>query len=397
MKTVRPGIRLKDSGKYVATKSIDGQRHYKEFKTMRKAELWKNKFHPIAHKVVVQNFTSPALSSGNDLANGRDKTITVKEVYEKYLVGPAKSLGTYLAYSKPLKMNRFLPPIFGVKIADLTPDVITNLLNFHLLNLPKGSRRHDFKEELKHFASILNWHRESGNFSFVVPITGHHRRMSVSREREEFKKHIPLDEVVKFIDCLPSEMLKSLATIQFFYGLRIAEVCALTNDCVNFASKKIYLKRSLTWVKGVPALKKTTKTEDEAELAMTAEAEIIFKKLDALRPKGCKHFFHVNGELPRYRPIYDAYIKALKDAGINEVTGTHFIRHSAATISRKHGGIDASQALLRHKSSAMSEHYAKLDINEKASEVVIFAEKAFMEARATNATKREKSLNVSEG
>lgn len=395
MKTVRPGIRLKGSGKYVATKSIDGQRHYKEFKTMREAELWKNKFHPVAHKVVAQSFTSPALSSGNDFANGRDKMITVKEVYEKYLSGPAKSLGTYLAYSRPLKMNRFLPPIFTVKMADLDPEVITNLLDFHLLNVSKGSRRENFKEELKHLAAILNWYREEKDFTFVVPITKHHQKVTVSKEKEETKKHIPLESLIKFIDHLPGEMLKSLATIQYLYGLRIAEVCALTTDCVDFTNKKIHLKKSLTWVKGVPALKKTTKTEDEAELKMTEEAEFIFRSLEATRPKGCKHFFHDNGELPRYRPIFDAYNKALKDAGITEVTGTHFIRHSAATISRKHGGIDASQALLRHKSSAMSEHYAKLDINEKASEVVIFAEKAFVEARATNATKREKSLNVS--
>jgi integrase len=99
--------------------------------------------------------------------------------------------------------------------------------------------------------------------------------------------------------------------------------------------------------------------------------------------------------MPRYRPIVDAYNLALREIGIHGISGTHFIRHSAATLSRKLGGIDAAQALLRHKSTTMAEHYAKLDVNEKASEVVIHAERVFLEARASNASKTQDALTVS--
>lgn len=394
MKTVKPGIRLKLSGKYIATKSIDGERYYREFNTQREAEIWKNKFHPMANKEVKEKLISPTLSSANEYENGRDKQITVKEVYEKYLNGPLKALGSYSRYNKPNRLNRFLPPVYSVRLVNLTPEVITELLHHAVLTSDNTYGRCDFKEELKHFKSVLNWYREEKDFSFVLPITKYHYRISEVKPREKKVKNVQLEELVRFMDQLP-DFERKLATVQFIYGLRIGEVCALTTDTVNFQQKTIHLKQTMTWIKDRAALKKTTKTEDEAELRMTEEIEMIFQDLESERPSQCRFFFHRNGKMPGYRPIVDAYNKALKDAGIKSISGTHFIRHSAATISRKFGGIDAAQALLRHKSSAMSEHYAKLDVKEKSSEVVINAQKLFLQAsRATNATKSTKESKV---
>jgi integrase len=386
MRTVKPGIRLKPNGKFLATKSIDGKRYYAEKNTLREAENWKNKFHPLVAPSPVQDRISPT-SSANEFLNGRDAMITVREVYEKYLRGPLKKFGTYSQYKIPKRMERFLPPIFSIRMAQLSPEVISELLTHAELNASKTYGRMNFHEELKYLKAMLNWYKAEIDFTFSVPVTKHHYRNSVISQPETGRKHLSLEEVVAFIDKLPFE-LQPMAEIQFTFALRIAEVCALTIETVDFKRKRIYIRQAMTWLKDIPKLKPTTKTGDEAELQMTAESESILRRVDAKRPSGCRYFFHHNGGMPRYRPIVEAYNKALKEAGINDVTGTHFLRHSAATLSRKYGGIDAAQAMLRHKSSVMAEHYAKLDFNEKASEVVIHAERAFIEARrATNATK----------
>lgn len=387
MKTVKPGIRQKNSGTYIATKSIDSKRYYKEFKTMREAEIWKNKFHPMVNQSPELKRISPIQSSGNDFSNGRDELITMRDVYEKYLKGPLKKFGVYSQYKIPKRMERFLPPIFSVRMAELTPEVISELLMYAESNASKTYGRMNFHEELKYLKAMLNWYKSEKDFTFSIPITKYHYKNSVIQQKEIKRKYLSLDEVVAFMDKLPMD-LRAMAEIQFTYALRIAEVCALTTDTVDFERKRIYIRQAMTWLKDVPKLKPSTKTGDEAELKMTEEVESNLRAVNKKRPSSCRYFFHHDGGLPRYRPIVDAYNKALEEAGIKDVSGTHFLRHSAATLSRKLGGIDAAQAMLRHKSSVMAEHYAKLDFSEKASEVVIHAERAFIEARrATNATK----------
>src|SRR5690606_3650426 len=136
MKTIKPGIRLKENGRYVATKSIDGKRYYKEFKTLREAEFWKNRINPLVNSSRNQRRIYPT-PSADEVSNGRDEIITVREVYEKYLKGPLKKLGTYSQYKIPKRMERFLPPVFSVRMAELTPEVVSELLMFAESNATK--------------------------------------------------------------------------------------------------------------------------------------------------------------------------------------------------------------------------------------------------------------------
>lgn len=396
MKTVKPGIRLKPNGKYVATKSIDGQRYYKEAATLREAESWKNKFHPLVNKTPSpsQLVVSPTPSSANEFSNGRDKFITVKEVFEKYLDGPLKSLGDYTQYKLPLRMKRFLTPIFAVRMAALNPEVITALLENAKLGASKTYGRSSFNEELKYLSSILNWYKGEHDFTFNLPITKYHKRIGTISQKDDGRKHLKVDELVAFIDALPWP-LSFLATIEFLYGLRINETCALTTDTVKLKAREVHIKHSISWVKDVPAFKTSTKTKDYAIFKMTEEVYDGFTRLHQELPYGCKFYFHHNGGLPRYRTICDTFNETLRKIGVTDVSGTHFLRHTAAMISRKFGGIDASQAILRHASSRMSEHYAKLDVKEKSTEVIIHAEKLFLEARrATNATKSQDAQQI---
>jgi integrase len=77
--------------------------------------------------------------------------------------------------------------------------------------------------------------------------------------------------------------------------------------------------------------------------------------------------------------ILNEFNRALKEAGL-PYSGTHIVRHTMATITRKNHGLDAAQAILRHTTARMSEEYARLDVNEKVSNVVIKAEELFKTA-----------------
>jgi uncharacterized SAM-dependent methyltransferase len=65
-----------------------------------------------------------------------------------------------------------------------------------------------------------------------------------------------------------------------------------------------------------------------------------------------------------------------------ESSGTNIVHHTMATLTRQTAGLDASQAILRHTSSRMSEHYAQLDVNKKVSEVMIETEELIHQAQA---------------
>ena len=57
-----------------------------------------------------------------------------------------------------------------------------------------------------------------------------------------------------------------------------------------------------------------------------------------------------------YRQITYQYERALKRAGIKTVSGTHFLRHSAANIVRENSlSLDLAQAMTGHKSRRLVE------------------------------------------
>jgi integrase len=387
MKTVKPGIRLKPSGKYVATKSIDGKRHYKEFNSLREAEIWKNKFHPLASPQPSMKFNIPAAS---DQSNGKDKSIKFREVYERYVNGKMKSLSPYTQYKKKKRLDRFLPPLFGLRMCEITPEVITALLEKAKLGASDKFERANFSEELKGLKSIFNWYKEC-DFTFQSPVMGYHFDVGKIRDIERKKKDMNKEQVIAFINHL-SEPFQSMAIIQFCLALRVGEVAALNTSTVSFKERTVTISETIVWLKTVPLPKRSTKTKDVTTLSMNDEMVNRLRTLDIQRPKGCKHFFHRDGKIMRYEWILEAYNNALKEAGLHDFSGTHFLRHTMGTIARRSSGLDAAQAILRHTTSRMSEHYARLDVNEKASKVVIEAGDLFLKSRATNATSEKEKL-----
>ncbi len=180
------------------------------------------------------------------------------------------------------------------------------------------------------------------------------------------------DEVETFLDHL-EEPFQTLAEVQFLMAGRIQEAAAINDRTVNFKTRKIEVTEKLVWLKGNPQHRYSTKTGEVGEVQMPIEIMTKLSDLKAKRPAKCKYFFHSKGKPLRYNLILKKYNEALIAAGLEEFSGTHVLRHSMAKIARKEGGLEACQSLLRHTSSRMSEHYAKLDANDEVSKVINFA------------------------
>jgi integrase len=384
MKTVSPGIRQKDNGKFIATKSIGKKRYYQEFDREVDARKWKKNFHPLLSSRPVRNRN---IFTASDQSNGIDKSINFAEVIEKYQKEFLRTLSAYTQYKKLLRLSNFTHNIQAVPMCTMRPEVITNHLDAVRLLIPKESQRCNFDKELKDIASIFNWYKTI-DFTFVNPVIKTHYRLGKIKDIQAKQKDMDMDEFVEFVAHL-SPMFQSMAIIMLLWAMRVGEAAALSDDVINYKKKEAFICNVVTWMRGRPDHKKGTKTGADAKMRITDTIEVELRKLQANRPKGCKYFFHHKGKLLRYGMILNEFNRALKKAEL-PYSGTHVIRHTMATIARKDLGLDAAQAILRHTSARMSEEYAKLDVNERASEVVIEASNLFRSAkkRATDCDQR---------
>jgi integrase len=365
MKTVSPGIRQKDNGKFLATKSIGEKRYYQEFDDLKQAKKWKEKFHPLIAPVKTRRHTLPV----SDQSNGQNKSICLGEVIEKYQKGFLLSLDPYTQYKKTKRMERFLPNILGYPMCAFTPEIINQHLSDMRLLIERDSRRCNFDKELKDLSSVFNWYKENHDFTFSNPVTKTHFRLGKLKEIMPKKKHLSEDEICQFLNEL-EEPFHTLAKVQFLMAGRIQEAAALNDRMIDFKAKEITVNEKIVWMKSRPELRAGTKTGEVGTVDIDDSVIENLLSLKTERPKGCKLFFQRKGLPLRYNLILKKYNEALTRAGLEDFTGTHILRHSMAKIVRKEGGLEACQSILRHTSSRMSEHYAKLDANDKVSKVV---------------------------
>jgi integrase len=299
MKTTSKGLRKKENGKFVATKYINGKRHYCEFETEREAKKWRKEFHPLLspqRSKARHNFTIV------DQSNGKDKSLMFGDVLEAYQKEFLKSLTTYTQYKKTQRLQRFAPNIVNVPMCVMSPEVITNHLDSLKLLIDKNSRRCNFDKELKDLASIFNWYKENKDFTFVNPVTKVHYKLGKVADIPTKIKDMDMEEFTLFVGHL-SLMFQSMAIIMLLWCLRVGEAAAITDDVINLKKKEAWIFNVIVWLKGHPTPKKGTKTGADAKMPITDLIEVEIRKLQANRPKGCKYLFQYKGKPLRYDMI----------------------------------------------------------------------------------------------
>lgn len=364
----KPGIRIKENGKFIVFKSVAGKRVTREFKVLSEAVAWKKDTSSYDASV---NGKNPALSGQGE---GRNE-IYFRDVYAQYLAEGMIGLTEYTVYKKKLRMSKFMPNILGIKMSEFNGRVLLKHISDMLLLVGEDSKRCNFDKELKDLSSILRWY-DNEVTPFPCPIKRKHYDAGKIKPVLKKKKNIP-PEALPEAGIHMRKMIRHLTVMQFLLGSRVGEVCALNDRTVDFRAGEIDLCETITWMKGKPSLRQGTKTDVENRKTITPLMKGILLELKNERPKGCTYFFQHKGKPLRYGMILKELNHALSLAGYGEFSGTHIIRYAMATFSRKEGGLDIAQAMLAHADARMTEGYAKLDVNKKVTDVAIKAENIF--------------------
>lgn len=350
-----------EHGGYLATKSVNGKRYYKKTGSLREAKFWRKNFHPII---------SPSPKASNPLrkpgkgSNGNNKSITVSGVIDKYKELRLPSLGEAQQYKKMRVLEKFCDGLMDIPLCELTPEMIAHYLaQKKEVAIKTDPQRCSFDRDLKEFSSVLNYYIQVSDMSFQNPIRPFHKEIGKIREPKKISKKIPAEDFVSFLNAFTpkQELYRDLAIMQFYCASRVHETAGIQIGNIDLVNRVLLIKDTVSWPKrSEPKIKSSTKTGEERLVHINdSMLEIINKRL-AMLPKRCTTLFNRNGKLLRYNAIQRNYNKALEAAGL-PYTGTHILRYSMATTTRKLHGMDHAQSVTGHKSRKMLEHYADLD------------------------------------
>lgn len=406
-KPIEVGIRqyLK-TGSFEAYKTINGKRYIEHFSNKMEARRWRNTFHPNLaeenNNRPVDNYCAENMNGINVQAllkiisqtqsrvntnqevqreiNGKNNGMTFNEARIKYQEMHFPSLEKSSIISKmSLDKRSFPEKIQKTLMCYFTPEVIDDYVKAQK-GLVDNIKRCSFDKELKELKAFFNWYRDVVDFTFVNPIImKRHTPLGKVRTKEERMKKLSVNQIKAFFAAIDEELYRDLAIFQFFIGGRLQEAVGVQISSIDLNEKSILIKDVAVWghdkkffyLKNKPKNGKVRYCYINSQLM-----EVINRRLLAKHPTS-EFLFHIDGKPIGYRQVQYHFRRALNLVGLDNVTTSHFLRHSAATLTRSAlGGIDYSLAITGHKSITQCEEYAALP-DSKNVEASIGLEKLF--------------------
>ena len=148
--------------------------------------------------------------------NGKDLKITVGEVWDLHVRDHLPTVTESTRVNKIFRCSKFLPPLFEIRMCEMTPQVVTELVRLNLedARAHPSHRRWNFRKELKDLRSVLQWHIDTVDFQCANPVKQHHYKLAVVREIPRRERQISIEQFQTFLSYLP-EFYKKLCTAQF--------------------------------------------------------------------------------------------------------------------------------------------------------------------------------------
>lgn len=164
-------------------------------------------------------------------------------------------------------------------------------------------------------------------------------------------------EVNHFLSRNMNDSLFPLFFVAIHSGLRMAELCGLKWDRIDFSQNHI----SVTRTRDKFGLKETTKTKLKRIVPMTPDVRAILLNLFAKRNESNFVFLESNGNPVDYGHIYRRFKQAQTKAEIAHKIRFHDLRHTFASNYMMSGGNQFDlQKLLGHTDFKMTMRYAHL-------------------------------------
>ena len=114
--------------------------------TGSKALADQNDFHM---RLVNQGLIASGWLSRVKHPNGKDLKITVRDVWELYKKDHLPTVSASTRINKDFRCSKFLPPLFDVRMCELTPQLISEFVRYNLesLRAKPSVRRFNYKKE----------------------------------------------------------------------------------------------------------------------------------------------------------------------------------------------------------------------------------------------------------
>ncbi len=315
--------------------------------------------------------------------NGIDHKVTLREVWEKYKNLQLPTLSEAARVNKLSRMERFLGPIWEMRMCELTPQTISEYLVWAKENyIQTSSQKFNFTKETKDFRSILSWYIEQFDYKYVNPIKPMHRKLGVIKECPVKNRKISLEEMQAFLAELPP-MYHSMAVLQFFGAMRIGEVAGILKKNIDLERRTLTVREVLIWIRGTPKIKNLPKNNSVREVFLNETMVKIIERLLRESPSQIEHLFTVKGLPIRYSLIAWHYNQAWKRAGLTKFRGTHAIRYcSSQTIRALTGSLDSVMSITG-QSASMANMYSSPALQNANRENVLKMEEAFKTRNST--------------
>ena len=297
-------------------------------------------------RLVNQRLISSGWLSRVKHPNGKDLKITVRDVWELYKKDHLPTVSASTRINKDFRCSKFLPPLFDVRMCELTPQLISEFVRYNLegLRAKPSVRRFNFKKELKDFQSISRWYTDNIDFLYANPIKQHHFKLAVVRDIPRKQREITVAQFQLFMTHLP-EFYKKLVLYQYLTASRIGEAAGLQWKNVDFERRIITIQEIIIWLKGRPHVKDKPKNgTGRACFASNAMIELLQARLKVRN--GSEFVFHKNGKPLLYSAINANYNRAWKKAGLTQFRSTHLVRYFSAQRARVvSGSIDGVKSV----------------------------------------------------
>ena len=162
-------------------------------------------------------------------------------------------------------------------------------------------------------------------------------------------------EINQFLMANKADQLLPLYFIAIHSGCRLAELCGLKWDRVDFVNNQLSISRT----RDKDGLKETTKTKIKRFVPMTQEVRLILLSLFQSNKGNPYVFLEADGSEVKYAHVYRRFGKAQAKAGITNKIRFHDLRHSFASNYMMNGGnVFDLQKLLGHTDIKMTMRYA---------------------------------------
>jgi len=331
--TRKNGITRYRESIYVGNKKLNSP----YFTKITDARAWKNRFETEKYSI---------LAHGNSIHKPKEMILAdYANNWLNFHIKTSCTTKTYLCYFSILKVH-IIPSFGSYLLTEITEnDGLCFLERLKKTHNPKGVL--NIWQVLK--TILLRAKREKLILSNPFE--------NIRKPRTELRGEVfwEKQEITQFLNCMINDPLYPLYFIALHTGMRLAELCGLKWDRVDFSINQILVTRT----RDKHGLRDTTKNKMRRVIPMTSEVRAILVKLHNKQNQISPYVFTFKGKEIDYGHVYRFFQIAQKNATMIKKIRFHDLRHTFATNYMMNGGnVFELQKILGHTKIDMTLRYA---------------------------------------